>query len=118
MAYDFDARLPQASAAVILIRWVVLSEAGVITAAGMPIKYNLFRRPEPQPRLELPGLMPWKQFKRQSERDYLHYALTAHDYHIAAAARELELSPRQIYNKINEYGLAAPGPARHKPQAD
>lgn len=97
----------------IIERMVVLSEQGVITAAGLPVKYNLFRRQHPLPAAG-GDILPWKAFKEQSERAYLEYALSTHDYRIGEAARTLGISPRQIYNKINEYGIELPGHPRKK----
>ena len=88
-------------------RMVVLSKDHVITSEGIPILYNL-KRLAPISSYSTHELIPWKEFKRRSEREYLEWALRQTGWNISAAARELSLSTRQIFNKINEYNIEKP----------
>ena len=53
-------------------------------------------------------MITWKEFKRRSEREYLEWALRQTDWNISAASKQLALSTRQIFNKINEYNIEKP----------
>lgn len=90
-----------------LDRMVVLSKNNVITTEGIPILYNL-KRMTPVSSYSTHELISWKEFKRRSEREYLEWALRQTDWNISAASRELSLSTRQIFNKINEYNIEKP----------
>ena len=88
-------------------RMVVLSENHVITTEGIPILYNL-KRISPVSSYPTNELVSWKEFKRRSEREYLEWALRQTGWNISATARELSMSTRQIFNKINEYNIEKP----------
>ena len=90
-----------------LDRMVVLSQNHVITTEGIPILYNL-KRLTPVSSYSTHELISWKEFKRRSEREYLEWALRQTNWNISAAARELSISTRQIFNKINEYNIEKP----------
>ena len=90
-----------------LDRMVVLSQDHVITTEGIPILYNL-KRMTPVTTYSAHQLVTWKEFKRRSEKEYLEWALRQTDWNISAASRELSLSTRQIFNKINEYDIEKP----------
>ena len=88
-------------------RMVVLSQNHVITKEGIPILYNLkkptgksvsesFRQSE---------ILTWKEFKRHSEQEYLSWVLNQMGWNITASANKLQISARQLFNKINDYGL-------------
>lgn len=95
----------------IIDRMVVLSENGVITRQGLPILYNMDREGTPQQaKTEFQELLPWKEFKRQSEREYLQWVLAKTGGNASEAARRLELSYRQLCNKILEYNLRTAKP--------
>ncbi|MDO4582218.1 MAG: sigma-54 dependent transcriptional regulator [Bacillota bacterium] len=91
-------------------RLVVLSPNGHITAASLPILTHIKGRAER--RINGGGLggdggqlVSWKEYKERSEAAYLRYALDSCGGNAAEAARRLGLSARQMYNKINAYGL-------------
>lgn len=91
-------------------RMVVLSKNHVITTEGIPILYNLKVTDDSHPSVPIPrsGLVPWREFKRLSEKEYLQWALNQMGWNISATACRLELSARQLFNKINEYNLENP----------
>lgn len=88
-------------------RMVVLSKDHVITTEGLPILYNL-RRSASMTAVSSYEFLPWKEFKKRSERDYLEWVLKQCSWNVTAAARELSMSPRQIFNKISEYHIEKP----------
>lgn len=97
-------------------RMVVLSKNHVITTEGIPILYNLKVTDDSSPSgpINQAGLVPWREFKRRSEKDYLQWALNQMGWNISATAGRLDLSARQLFNKINEYNLE--NPQTKKPQ--
>ena len=88
-------------------RMVVLSRDHVITTEGIPILYNL-KRSKRVSSYSTHEMITWKEFKRRSEREYLEWALRQTDWNISAASKQLALSTRQIFNKINEYNSEKP----------
>ena len=105
MNYDYPGNVRELKNT--LDRMVVLSQDHVITTEGIPILYNL-KRMTPVTTYSAHQLVTWKEFKRRSEKEYLEWALRQTDWNISAASRELSLSTRQIFNKINEYDIEKP----------
>ena len=105
MNYDYPGNVRELKNT--LDRMVVLSQDHVITTEGIPILYNL-KRMTPVTTYSAHQLVTWKEFKRRSEKEYLEWALRETDWNISAASRELSLSTRQIFNKINEYDIEKP----------
>ncbi len=58
------------------------------------------------------GIVPWREFKRRSEREYLQWVLNQMGWNISATAYKLGISARQLFNKINEYNLENPQSGR------
>lgn len=85
----------------IIERMVVLSEDGVITPRGMPVLYGVGRAQRERSR----AIVPWRQFKAESEAEYLSWVLEQTGHNVTEAARLLGLSARQLFNKISAYGL-------------
>lgn len=48
---------------------------------------------------------PYKEAKREFEKNYIRGVLAGCDYNITRAAEKMGLSRRQLFNKITEYGL-------------
>lgn len=94
----------------IIDRMVVLSEDGIITKDGLPILFDMNKegKKKPQSAGKFTEVLPWKDFKQQSEKQYLQWILQQTDGNISEAARVLEISSRQLFNKINEYSLRKP----------
>ena len=105
MNYDYPGNVRELKNT--LERMVVLSRDHVITTEGIPILYNL-KRVNPVSTYNAHELLSWKDFKKRSEKEYLEWALRQTNWNISAASRELSLSTRQIFNKINEYDIEKP----------
>jgi two-component system response regulator HydG len=95
-------------------RMVVLSKNHVITTEGIPILYNLKTTDDDSPSTAFTqaGIVPWREFKRRSEREYLQWVLNQMGWNISATAYKLGISARQLFNKINEYNLENPQTGR------
>ena len=93
-----------------LDRMVVLSSNNTITGEGIPILFNI-KRPQVNREigLEFPDhLMTWKEFKSVSEKRFLESVLLGMGWNISATAKKLNMSSRQIFNKIKEYNIEKP----------
>ena len=93
-----------------LDRMVVLSSNNTITGEGIPILFNI-KRPQAAKEigLEFPDhLMTWKEFKSMSEKRFLESVLLGMGWNISATAKKLNMSSRQIFNKIKEYNIEKP----------
>ena len=89
----------------IVDRMVVLSENGVINEQGLPILYDLSPEEEGKEKPRFNSILSWKEFKRQSESEYLRWVLEQTGHNVAEASRRLGISARQLFNKISDYGL-------------
>jgi len=95
----------------IIDRMVILSEDGAITKSGLPILFDMKVAADepPKPSTTKYGrIIPWKEFKQRSEREYLQSVLDQVNGNASEAARLLEMSSRQLFNKISEYHLRRP----------
>ena len=100
----------------IIDRMVVLSdEDGVITKDGLPIMFSLWKKEKadhslsrghsiPMPAKGDP-VMPLKEYRELCEAEYLKWVLEYTGGNVAEAARQLNITARQLFNKINLYGL-------------
>lgn len=104
----------------IIDRMVILSEDGVITEDCLPILYSMNAKekkesqeaPVPHQNQPIPlagrksgDILPLRDYKRQAEARYLEWALRQAGGNVAETARRLEMSRRQLFNKINEYQI-------------
>ena len=89
----------------IVDRMVVLSEGGVIDERGLPILYDVTPTEPAAERPHFTTILSWKEFKRQSEADYLRWVLEQTGHNVTEASRRLGISARQLFNKISDYGL-------------
>jgi len=89
----------------IIDRMVVLAEDDEITKNGLPILYDLSRKSSKPSKQAFSEIISWKAFKRQSESAYLAWVIEQSGGNISEAARCLQLSARQLFNKIAEYDL-------------
>lgn len=105
-SYDYPGNIRELKN--IIDRMVILSENGVITKDGLPIMYSIRKREQkkssPSP-YEFEKILTFHEFKRQSETEYLKWVFEKVGWNVAEAARKLNLSTRQLFNKINEYDL-------------
>ncbi len=86
-------------------RLVVLSEDGVIKKEELPILYAIGRRKNITIKDSYDSIIPLKDFKKDTESKYLQWVLEQVNGNATEAARRLNISPRQMFNKINEYEL-------------
>ncbi len=98
----------------IIDRMVILSEDGIVTRDCLPILYSMSKEPAEKKEevkaesksFYLPGeILPFSDFKRISETQYLSFVLRQTGGNAAEAARRLKISTRQLFNKIRQYGI-------------
>ena len=90
----------------IIDRMVILSENGFITKDGLPSLFSIKKDNSLKyPMRKFDKIIDFQEFKRQSEKEYLKWVFERVDWNVAEAARKLNLSTRQLFNKINEYDL-------------
>ncbi|MGD9566748.1 MAG: sigma 54-interacting transcriptional regulator [Sedimentibacter sp.] len=94
----------------IIDRMVVLSSDGVINKDGIPILFNIYKKSNVTKNVSLEGnrfnrVIPFKDFKSETETEYLQWVLLQTGGNVAEAARQLGISSRQLFNKIREYDL-------------
>ena len=85
----------------IIERLVVLSEDGIITKEGLPstnYQKERFERDDFE-------IKPLKEIRKDFEMKYIKKVLNASSGNITEAARLMEISRRQLFNKISDYGL-------------
>lgn len=84
---------------------VVLSADGRITTDGIPILFNI-RKEINVPKTEsYKSIIAFKDYKKESEAQYLQWVLEQTGGNVTSAAKKLNMSARQLFNKINEYDL-------------
>lgn len=89
----------------IVERMAVLSENG---EAKMKSVSNLVAKAEPEPELfetDLEGDYSLRDIRREVESKYIASILKKNRNNITQTAKELDISRRQLFNKITEYGL-------------
>ncbi len=84
----------------IVERLVVLSENGVVRLQDLPDTPSRKAAPATPECIE-----SLKDVRRRAEADHIRHSLSLCRYNMAETARRLKLSRRQLFNKINEYGL-------------
>lgn len=90
-------------------RMVILADHGNVGEDALPILCNLQPLDSESNTSEnspLPHeILSWKEYKMWSEAAYLKWVLRECNENVAEAARRLNISSRQIFNKIQEYRL-------------
>ena len=104
-SYDYPGNIRELKS--IIDRMVILSVDGVITRDGIPILYNIKNRENNScnQTYNFDKIMPFKDFKNQIESKYLTWVLSQTGGNVAEASRQLNISARQLFNKINEYNI-------------
>lgn len=103
MQYDYPGNIRELKN--IIDRMVILSNHGVVTEEALPILYNIGNSQKQKSENNFSKILPWKEYKSESEKAYLKWVLEQLDGNVAEASRRLGLSSRQIFNKIQEYKL-------------
>ena len=101
-SYDYPGNIRELKN--ILDRMVIFSENGVITKSGIPVIFSI-RKEQPGNINAFNEIIPYKDFKKQSESVYLEWVLRQTNGNVAEASRKLNISSRQLFNKINEYKI-------------
>lgn len=93
----------------IIERMVLLADRGNVSEDALPILCNLQPLDSESNNAENsplpPEILSWKEYKMWSEAAYLKWVLRECNENVAEAARRLNISSRQIFNKIQEYQL-------------
>ncbi|MCI8319576.1 MAG: sigma-54-dependent Fis family transcriptional regulator [Dorea sp.] len=89
----------------IIERIVILSQNGFVAKETLPTLYNVAADSSYESPSAFSSIIPWKEYRKKSESEYLTWVLKQLDWNAAEASRRLGISSRQIYNKIQEYGL-------------
>lgn len=108
--YDYPGNIRELKS--IIDRMVVLSENGVITKDGIPIIKSI-KRPlidsddtkYESPKEKFSKIIPFKEYQRLCEKDYLIWVLEKCGWNVTKASKELQISSRQLFNKINLYNI-------------
>ena len=86
----------------IIERLVVLSEDGILVREGLPVCTNYKRGNAKQEDFEI---RPLKEIRKDFEAEYIQKVLDACSGSVTEAAKLMEISRRQLFNKISEFGL-------------
>lgn len=91
----------------IIDRMVVLSVDGRITKDGIPILYNIRKKANElsHEKTNFDKVSTFKDFKNETESKYIRWVLEQTGGNVAEAARQLDISSRQLFNKINKYDI-------------
>lgn len=89
----------------IIDRMVVLSDNGVITEDGLPIMFDIEASNNHQNHYHFGELKTLKSFQQDSESLYLEWVLSLYDGKVQKASEALNITSRQLFNKIKAYGL-------------
>lgn len=95
----------------IIERMVVLSENHIITREGIPQMFAYSKKDLKKDSGASPTtlcfneMMPFRAYKQKAEAAYLGWVLSQTGGNVTAAAKLLEITPRQLFNKIRELGL-------------
>lgn len=101
--YDYPGNLRELKT--VVDRMVVLSVDGRITRDGIPILFNIKKEISMPKSEDYKSIVSFKEYKKESEANYLQWVLDKTGGNVTEAARKLNISARQLFNKINEYDL-------------
>ncbi len=106
-SYDYPGNIREMKS--IVDRMVVLSNDGIITKDGIPILFDIHKKSHINNSTKkfrnYEKIVPLQNFKHEVESEYLQWVLEQTGGNVAEAARQLGISSRQLFNKINEYNL-------------
>ncbi len=104
-SYDYPGNIRELKS--IIDRMVILSVNGNITKDGIPILYNIKNKKNIfcKSTSDFDKIISFKDFKIESESKYLEWVLSQTGGNVAEAARKLDISARQLFNKIKEYNI-------------
>lgn len=88
----------------IIDRLIVLSENGIISAENLPICVGYKKESKTQELFDT-DIIPLREKRKEFEKKYITRVLKKCNNNQTEAAKLLEISRRQLINKIEEYGL-------------
>lgn len=100
LSYDYPGNIRELKN--IIERLVVLSEDGIIRGKDLP---RCQRRLKDDVVYDINIIRPLKEVKKELEARYIEKVLMKCNYNVSETARKLDISRRQLFNKINEYNL-------------
>ncbi len=89
----------------IIERLVVLSEEGMLVKEGLPVCTNYKKGSRGSGEEEDFEIRPLKEIRKDFEAEYIQKVLDACSGNVSEAAKLIEISRRQLFNKISEFGL-------------
>lgn len=98
LSYDYPGNVRELKN--IVERLVVLSDDGIIKEVDLPEDKSKYRYDE-----NTKEIKPLKDVRKEAEAKHIEKVLKQCDYNITEAARKLNISRRQLFNKITEYEL-------------
>lgn len=106
--YDYPGNIRELKS--IVDRMVVLSTNGVITKDGIPLLFNIRKKKSELSKLSIApveqyNLTSLKDFRKESESKYIEWVLQQTGGNVSEAAQKLQISTRQLFNKINDYKI-------------
>lgn len=84
----------------IVERLVVLSEKGIIREMDIP-EYKI-KKKEVEIKEDIKSL---KDIRKEAEKKYIEQVLEKYEYNISQSAKVMDISRRQLFNKLTEYNL-------------
>ncbi len=100
-SYDYPGNIRELKN--IIDRMIVFSDNGIITKDGLPIMHSFYstHSTSSQKNTTYTSVIPFQDFKHNSEKEYLTWVLEQTNGNVAEASRKLQISTRQLFNKIN-----------------
>lgn len=92
----------------IIERMVVFSSGGRFVKDGLPVMYAYYKGGDARAAdgpAAFREIVPFQTYKRSSEKAYLTWVLSQVGSNVAEAARQLDMSPRQLFNKIKDLDI-------------
>ncbi|MDW7672718.1 MAG: sigma-54 dependent transcriptional regulator [Bacillota bacterium] len=101
MAYDYPGNVRELKS--IIERMVVLSDKGRLVKDGLPICTNYRLHGKIDHNKEATMIKPLREKRREFEETYIRRVLEHCGGNITEAAKKLQISRRQLFNKLAEY---------------